>query len=218
MQIKAIFFDIDGTLVDSNTLHVEAWDEVFREAGHEIGRQALHDQIGKGGDKYVPALLPGLSRAEQERLADAHKRLFKDRYINRVKAFPGARDLLKRVRDSGRKVVLATSASEAELDKHVETIGAGDLLQGSTSKDDVENSKPSPDVFEAALEKAGVGPWEAVVVGDTPYDVEAAKRCGVQAVAVRSGGFSDEALADAAAIYDDVAELLEKFESSPLNR
>ena len=218
MQIKAVLFDIDGTLVDSNALHVTAWDQVFRDAGYDIDRQALHDQIGKGGDKYVPALLPDLGEDEQERLAQAHKRLFKERYIRKVSAFPGARDLLAKVRDSGRKVVLATSASGEELEAHVETIGAGDLIDGSTSKDEVKDSKPSPDIFEAALKEAGVSAPEAIVVGDTPYDVEAARRAGIEGIAVRSGGFADEALGGAIAIYDDVAALLDDFERSPINR
>ena len=218
MQIKAVIFDIDGTLVDSNELHVTAWDQVFREAGHTFDRKLLHEHIGKGGDKYVPALLPGASEEEQQRLRDAHKRLFTCTYINQVKPFPGARELLRKVSDSGRKVVLATSASAEELETHVEALGAADLIDGHTDNDEVEESKPAPDVFLAALETAGVGASEAIVVGDTPYDVEAARRSGLAAVAVRSGGFRDEALRDAAVIYDDVAALLSNFEGSPLSR
>ena len=218
MQIKAILFDIDGTLVDSNELHVTAWDEVFRSAGHSFDRQALHDQIGKGGDNYVPVFLPNASDEEQQRLRDAHKTLFTGRYINEVKPFPGAPELLRKVHDSGRKVVLATSASGEELASHLKTLKAGDLVDGRTSKDDVSHSKPCPDVFEAALEEAAVRPEEAIVVGDTPYDIEAARRSGISSVALRSGGFPDQALKDAVAIYDDAAALLADFENSPLNR
>lgn len=218
MQIKAVIFDIDGTLVDSNELHVTAWDQVFRDAGHTLDRKLLHEHIGKGGDKYVPALLPNATEEEQQRLRDAHKRLFTGSYIKQVQPFPGARELLRKVSDSGRKVVLATSASAEELETHVETLGAADIIDGNTNKDEVEESKPAPDVFLAALETAGVGASEAIVVGDTPYDVEAARRSGLAAVAVRSGGFPDEALRDAAVIYDDVGELLAGFERSPLSR
>ena len=218
MQIKAVLFDIDGTLVDSNELHVTAWDEVFRQAGHSLERERLHAHIGKGGDNYVPALLPDASEDEVRRIKDAHRELFTGRYIDKVKAFPGARELLQRVRESYRKVVLASSASAEELKHHLETIGGEDLVDATTSKDDVEHSKPCPDIFEAALEEAGVAASEAVVVGDTPYDVEAARRIGVDTVAVRSGGFSDEELGDAIAIYDDVGALLAGFEQSPLNR
>ena len=217
MQKKAILFDIDGTLVDSNDLHVTAWDEVLREAGHNFDRATLHSQIGKGGDNYVPALLPEADEEEQERLKKAHGEVFK-RYIHDIRPFPGARELLLKVRDSGRKVVLASSASGEELEKHVENLGAADILDGSTSKDDVGHSKPCPDIFQAALEQAGVSAEEAVVVGDTPYDIEAARRSGIDAVAVRSGGFPDETLHDAVAIYDDVGGLLADFDRSPLSR
>jgi membrane protein len=217
MQKKAILFDIDGTLVDSNDLHVTAWDEVLRGAGHNFDRATLHSQIGKGGDNYVPALLPEADEEEQERLKKAHGDAFKRR-IDQVKPFPGARDLLLKVRDSGRKVVLASSASGEELEKHVENLGAAEILEGATSKDDVAHSKPCPDIFQAALERAGVRAEEAVVVGDTPYDIEAARRSGIDAVAVRSGGFPDDTLSDAVAIYDDVGEILADFERSPLSR
>jgi membrane protein len=217
MQKKAILFDIDGTLVDSNDLHVTAWDQVLREAGHNFDRATLHSQIGKGGDNYVPALLPEAGEEEQERLKKAHGEVFK-RSIEQVKPFPGARELLLKVRDSGRKVVLASSASGEELEKHVENLGAADILDGSTSKDDVGHSKPCPDIFQAAVERAGVRPDEAIAVGDTPYDIEAARRSGIETVAVRSGGFPDEALRDAIAIYDDVGEILADFERSPLSR
>ncbi len=218
MQIKAILFDIDGTLVDSNQLHVTAWDQLFREAGYRFDRRALHDQIGKGGDNYVPAFLPDAPEEEQDRLRDAHKRLFTGSLIAQVKPFPGARDLLARVRDSGRKVVLASSASAEELEAHMATLGADGIVDETTSKDDVEDSKPCPDIFQAAADKSGVSARHATVVGDTPYDIEAARRCGIDTVAVRSGGFSDRALGGAIAIYDDVAALLADFEASPLNR
>lgn len=218
MQLKAVLFDIDGTLVDSNHLHVTAWDEVFRDAGYEFDRATLHRHIGKGGDNYVPSLLPHSSEEEQERLRDAHKQLFTGRYIKQAQPFPGARELLRKVSESGLKVVLATSASAEELRTHVETLGAADLIDEDTNKDDVEESKPAPDVFAAALEKAGVEASEALVVGDTPYDLEAARGCGVDSIAVRSGGFSDEQLKGAIAIYDSVAELLKGYESSPISR
>jgi membrane protein len=166
----------------------------------------------------VPALLPDASEEEQQKLRDAHKRLFVGSYIKRIQPFPGARDLLRKVSETGRKVVLATSASAEELETHVETLGAAKLIDGNTNNDDVDESKPSPDVFLAALETAGVGGSEAVVVGDTPYDIEAARRAGIDTVAVRSGGFADEALRGAVAIYDGVAALLADFDASPLNR
>jgi membrane protein len=218
MPTKAILFDIDGTLVDSNDAHVSAWDEVFRAAGHAIDRKRLHGQIGKGGDNYVPSLLPDLAEEEQQRLADEHGRVFKAKYMPAVKPFPGARELLQRARNSGRKVVLASSASGEELDHWVELLDASEIIDGATSKDDVRHSKPCPDIFEVARQKIRVAADEALVIGDTPYDIEAARRSGVGTIAVLSGGFAEEELrrCGARAIYDDVAALLADFDRSPI--
>ncbi len=217
-MLKAILFDIDGTLVDSNDLHIAAWDEVFRSAGHQFDRQTLHDQVGKGGDNYVPALLPDISEEEAERLADEHGRIYKERYIAQARPFPGARDLLQRCREVGYKVVLASSASGEELQHYLKLLDAADLVDAHTSADDVRSSKPCPDIFDTARRKVGVEPDEALVIGDTPYDIEAAARAGMRTVAVRSGRFPDEALAGAVVILDDVAHLLARFDASPLSR
>ena len=218
MPYTAILFDIDGTLVDSNDYHVLAWDRVFRDAGHEFDRKTLHGQVGKGSDNYVPALLPGIADDEAERLGDAHGRIYKQDYLPKVGPFPGARELLRRCKDEGLKVALASSASGPELEHYLELLDCKDLVDGFTSADDVGHSKPCPDIFEAAREKLGVPASEALVIGDTPYDIQAACRAGMQAIAVRSGGFADEALQGAIAIYDDVAALLARFDASPLSR
>jgi membrane protein len=217
-MLKAILFDIDGTLVDSNDLHIAAWDEVFRAAGHQFDRQALHDQIGKGADNFVPALLPGASKEEAERLGDAHGRIYKEKFIATARPFPGARDLLLRCCEVGYTVVLASSASGEELDHYLELLDATDLVDAHTSADDVGPSKPSPDIFESALQKAGAASGEALVIGDTPFDIQAATKAGIRTVAVRSGKFPDKALAGAVAIFDDVAQLLARFDASPLSR
>ncbi|WP_294172850.1 HAD family hydrolase [uncultured Sphingomonas sp.] len=217
-MLKAILFDIDGTLVDSNDLHIAAWDEVFRSAGHQFHRRALHDQVGKGGDNYVPSLLPDISDQEAERLADEHGRIYKQRYIAQARPFPDARDLLLRCREAGYKIVLASSASGEELDHYLKLLDAAQLVDAHTSADDVGPSKPCPDIFVSALQKAGAEPDEALVVGDTPYDIEAANGAGTKTIAVRSGKFPDEALAGAIAIFDDVAQLLARFNASPLSR
>lgn len=217
--MKAVLFDIDGTLVDSNDFHVEAWDMAFQEAGLSIDRDAIRGQIGKGGDLLVPTLAPDLDDDAQQALESRHGEIFKGEFLDRVRPFPHARDILARVRDAGGKVVLASSASQEELDHYVELLGVRDLLDATTSKDDVETSKPAPDIFSTALKKLpGVAPQDTVVVGDTPYDVEAAGKCGVAAVAVRSGGFEDAVLRDAGAValYDDVADLLAHYDDSPL--
>ena len=219
MVIKAILFDIDGTLVDSNDQHVLAWEEAFASVGASFDRQAIHDQIGKGTDMLVPALLPGANEALQEQLGDAHGKVFKARFLETIAAFSGARELLVRVSDAGQKVVLASSASKPELDHYLDLLDARDLVSATTSADDVENTKPAPDIFATALEKlAPLRADEVMVVGDTPYDIEAAGKCGIAAVGLRSGKFSDEALlgAGAVALYDDAANLLHGYASSPL--
>ena len=219
-MIEAILFDIDGTLVDSNEQHVTAWEEAFRGVGTTFDPQRIHDQIGKGSDNLVPALLPESDEAEQEGLGDAHGEVFKSKVLNDIKPFAGARDLLLRVHEAGQKVVLASSASGEELEHYLDLLDVREIVSASTSADDVEHTKPAPDIFAAALTKvAPVKAENAVVVGDTPYDIEAAARCGIIAIGLRSGKFSDESLreAGAIAIYDDVAALLADYEHSPLN-
>ena len=215
-RIETVLFDLDGTLVDSNDFHVDAWERAFRESGHVFDRGTIHGQIGKGGDLLVPALLPGVSQAERETLTRRHGEIFKARYLDLVRPCPGATDMLRRTRESGRKVVLASSANGEELDHYVRLLAAGDLVDATTSKDDVSTTKPAGDIFAAALAKVGSRPERAIVIGDTPYDIEAAKRCGIAAIAVRSGGFDDGALGGAIAHYDDIAMLLTGFDASPI--
>ncbi|GAA0660361.1 membrane protein [Sphingomonas insulae] len=218
MQIRAVLFDLDGTLVDSNGFHIDAWERVFREGGHVVSRERIAGQIGKGGDLLVPALLPDVPQAERNRLATRHGEVFKARYLDLVRPFPGATSLLRRVNASGRQVVLASSASGEELDHYVRLLGVEGLVTAKTSKEDVSTTKPAGDIFAAALAKAGVSSRHAVVIGDTPYDIAAAAKCGFPAVAVRSGGFDDDDLRDAVALYDDVEAVLAGFDRSPLAR
>jgi phosphoglycolate phosphatase-like HAD superfamily hydrolase len=221
MPIKAVFFDIDGTLVDSNDLHVLAWQEAFATVGATFDRDTVHDQIGKGTDMLVPALLPDLDQDAQEKLGDAHGSVFKSKYLDDVKPFAQAHDLLACAHGRGQHVVLASSASKEELDHYLGLLDARDLVSATTSADDVEKTKPAPDIFATALGKLpDIEAGEVMVVGDTPYDIKAAAGCGIGAVALRSGGFSDDSLWDAGAlaIYDDAAALLADYAASPLGR
>ena len=221
MQIKAILFDIDGTLVDTNDMHVLAWEEALVTVGASFDRQVIHDQIGKGTDMLVPTLLPGADAAEQERLGDTHGAIFKAKYLETARPFSQAHDLLAHVHGLGQQVVLASSASAPELDHYIALLEACDLIGATTSSDDVERTKPAPDIFATAMKALpGIDPAEVIVVGDTPYDIEAAAKCGIAAVGVRSGKFSDAQLnaAGAVAIYDDVAALLADYAQSPLGR
>lgn len=200
-MLRAAIFDIDGTLIDSNDLHAEAWGEVFRRFGVNLPHHLIRAQIGKGRDNLMPALLPpDLIDRHGEELEEQRKTLFKHDYLPRARPFPGVQDLFKSLKSSGARIVLATSAAEEELESHKRTLGIADLIDGATSADDVEHSKPCPDIFQAALAKLpGIAPHEAVVVGDTPYDMKAAVTAGIQRVAVLSGGFDPDLLRAAGA-------------------
>jgi HAD superfamily hydrolase (TIGR01509 family) len=218
MTIEAVLFDIDGTLVDSNEQHVNAWAFAFREEGHPQELDDIRAQIGKGGDLLVPELLPDVDDAVRKRISTRQGDRFKDMYLDNVRAFEGAAELIKRVHASGRKVVLASSAKQDELEHYVGLLGVKSLITTTTSIDDVETSKPEPDIFGVALEKISVEPSNAIVVGDTIYDVDAALRAGIATVGVTSGPFDERQLkaAGAIAVFADVAFILRNFDRSPL--
>ena len=218
MRRRAILFDIDGTLVDSNDAHVEAWQKAFALEGYAFSRTEIHTQVGKGGDNMVPSLLPDTPTGIKERIAQAEGDIYKRDYLMRVEPFAGAKEMLKDLVQRGHTIVLASSASRMEVDHYIGLLDAEGLLSGATSKDDVARSKPCPDIFTAALAQTG-GPAEsAIVVGDTPYDVLAARRAGIDSIAVLSGGFEEGELLSCGpvAIYRDVAELAASYDSSPL--
>ena len=219
-MIKAVIFDIDGTLVDSVDLHARAWQEAFAHFGKRVEYGRVRYQIGKGGDQLMPVFL---SEEELERfgeeLEEYRGELFKREYMPRVKGFPAVRELFERVRREGLRVALASSAKGDELKTYKKIARIEDLVEEETSSDDAEKSKPHPDIFEAALERLGdVRPSEAVVVGDTPYDAEAAGKAGVKTVGLLCGGFPEEDLraAGCVRVYRDAADLLANFDSSPL--
>jgi HAD superfamily hydrolase (TIGR01509 family) len=218
--IKAVIFDVDGTLVDSNDLHVEAWQEAFRGCGKEVTYEELHEQMGKGGDQLMPVFC---SREELGRFGSELERsrteLFTRDYLPRVRPFPKVRELFERIKADGLAIALASSAKEEELERHKKSLRIEDLLEAATSADDAERSKPHPDIFQAALGGIGnVAPQEAVVVGDTPYDAVAAMKAGMRTIGLLSGGFTEEDLraAGAVEIYEDAADLLERYDESLL--
>lgn len=211
----AVVFDIDGTLTETTYLHALAWWRAFREAGETIPIRSIHRCIGMGSAQ----LLETLAGSERGDLKRAWRRQFES-LKPEVVAFPGAAQLLRAVAGAGALAVLASSSEEEDLEVLLAAIDAPDAIAWVTSAGDVEEAKPSPDVFEVALQKAGVRPEDALVVGDTVWDVEAARRCGLETVAVLTGGISEAELreAGAVAVYSDVAALLEGLRTSPLAR
>jgi HAD superfamily hydrolase (TIGR01509 family) len=221
MMIKAVLFDVDGTLVDSVDLHARAWVDTFHEFGRDVPFDEVRGQIGKGGDELMPVFLsPEDIEAKGEEIERRRSEIFRERYLPQVKAFEGAHELLRHVDARGLRVALASSATAEEVAALKRIIGLEtDDLDAETSGDDAERSKPHPDIFLAALERLpGVGPDEAIVVGDTPYDMEAAAKAGIQAIGMLCGGFSEEALRtpNCIGIYRDPKHLLEDYELSPL--
>lgn len=217
MAAKAVFFDLDGTLVDSNEFHVLAWAEAIEMTGLRISRSALRKEIGKGADMLIPALFPGLGGLQRDLLETTQGKVFKTRFLRQVRPFRDANALLSRLYAAESKIFLVSSASRKEADHYAKLLGVEDLLSGIVSIDDAEHSKPAADLFELALKMAEpLGPRDALAVGDTPYDIEAAAKCGIATLAVRSGGFADQSLQGALSIYTDVQELLERFAISPL--
>jgi HAD superfamily hydrolase (TIGR01509 family) len=219
-MIKAVIFDIDGTLIDSVDIHAKAWVEALKHFGHEIAFQDLRSQIGKGGDQILHGLLPPeVIEQRGEEIKDFRADLFRRRYMPQVRAFPGVRELFERIRAVGQRAVLASSGNADEVEQYKEIANIADLIDSDTSSDEAERSKPFPDIFQAALAKLqGLSCDEAVVVGDTPYDAEAARRAQIKSIGVLSGGFTGQALRDAGciAIYHGPEDLLHRYDNSPL--
>lgn len=219
MTTKAILFDVDGTLVDSNDLHARAWVEAFAEFDITIPHAEVHDQIGKGGDNLMPALLDKKVVDEHgDAISKARSRIYKERYASQVEPFADVAALFRRARQDGWKIVLATSGEIEEVEPHIEKLGICELVDVVTTATDAEHSKPDPDIFAAALKKVGAKAADAIVVGDSPYDIQAAAKLALRTIAVRSGGFQDHILmeAGAVAIYDNPADLLLKYDASLL--
>ena len=214
--IRAVILDIDGTLLDSNDAHAHAWADVLEEEGFDAGFDEARPLIGMGGDRVLPRLT-GLEEESEEgrRILDRRGEIFRARWLETVRPTPGARPLLERMRAAGMTLVVATSASEDDLGPLLERAGVADLLEDATNSDDAEASKPAPDIVAAALEKTGEPGARVLMLGDTPYDVEAALRAGVGIVGVRTGGWDDDALEGALAVYRDCAEILDAWERSP---
>lgn len=217
MSLRAVLFDVDGTLVDSNDAHADAWVKAFAEFGISVDPLRVRRCIGMGGDKLMPEV-SGIDEESPEGKPIATRRsaIFKNEFLPNLKPFPGARDLVGAVRSRGYTTVAASSAQKSDLTALLEIAGADALMDETTSSDDAEESKPEPDIVQAALKRANVSPAEAVMIGDTPYDISAARRSGVRVIAFRSGGWLDPELVGAIEIYDGPWDLLARLDRSLL--
>jgi HAD superfamily hydrolase (TIGR01509 family) len=218
-EARIAVLDVDGTLVDTNYQHALAWYRAFRSLGETYPVWRIHRLIGMGGDRLVAAL--GGDHVEARIGDDARERWVEefDRLIDEVAPLPGARQFITAVRERGHRVVLASSGKPQHVDHFLDLLDARDLAEAWTSSEDVESTKPAPDLLQVALKKLGE-PLDApsVVVGDSVYDVEAAKNAGMPAIVVRSGGFGDDELreAGAVAIYDTPADLAAALDDTDL--
>ena len=217
MVDAAVILDVDGTLVDSNDAHANAWVEAFAEFGIAVAFEHVRRSIGMGGDKLMP-LVSGIDEASEqgEQIAARRAEIFTQKYLPGIEAFPGTRALVERLLADGFVLAVASSAKKDELDPLLERAGVHDLLTRRTSSDDAEESKPDPDIVVAALEQTRCEPQRVLMLGDTPYDVAAAKRAGIEIVGLECGGWTREALAGAIAVYRDAEDLLTRYARSPL--
>ncbi|MFL5679206.1 MAG: HAD family hydrolase [Chloroflexota bacterium] len=219
MTVRGVLFDVDGTLVDSNIAHAKAWHETFQEAGLDGGDlERIRRLIGMGSDKLLPTAV-GIDKEtpEGKRLSERRSQIFKERYLPSLRPLPGAHELVIALRDRGLQLGVATSAKPDELRDLLKIVDAEFLVDKAASGDEVDASKPDPDVVEAALGRIGLAASEVVLVGDTPYDVEASQRAGLRVIALRCGGWSDDELHGPDAVYDDPADLLAHLDESPLS-
>lgn len=217
---QAVIFDVDGTLVDSVDIHARSWQDAFAEFGHDVPFPKIRGQIGKGGDQLIPVFLTEEERAAQgEALEKRRGEILRERYLKQIRPFPQVRPLFQRLLEAGKRVALASSAKQDELTHYKKLAHIDDLVDTETSSDDAEKSKPYPDIFQAALARLpGIAPGQAIVVGDTPYDAEAAARAGLRTIGLLCGGWTAAELRGAGCIatYADPAALLAAYERSPL--
>ena len=217
---QAVIFDVDGTLVDSVDFHAKAWQDAFADFGHHISFDDIRAQIGKGGDQLMPVFIEQSELQEKgEQLERRRAQVLKNRYLDRITGFPEVRALFERLLADGKKIALASSAKADELETYKQVAQIDGLIQAETSSDDAAKSKPHPDIFNAAMQQLeGIPPTEILVVGDTPYDAEAAAKAGLKTIGLLCGGFPEESLRKAGciAIYKSPADLLARYDQSPI--
>ena len=217
-SVRAFIFDIDGTLVDSNELHVDSWDRAFQRFGKRFSREQLRAQIGKGTDQYLPEFLtPAEIKRFGKELDEYRSELFRKEYLPKVQPFPKVRELFERLHGDKKRIVLASSGKKADTKHYIDLLKIGDFIDGYVSGDDANSSKPAPDIFAASLDKLhDISPADAVTIGDTRFDVEAAKKAGLKTIAFLCGGTAESVLrqAGAIAIYSDPAGFLAHYDDA----
>ena len=215
-MIEAFIFDIDGTLIDSNDFHARAWQKAFEKFGKKISFEKIRTQIGKGADNLLPEFLTENEINEfGDEITEQRGEIFKKEYMPRVKPFPKVRELFEKIKADGKKIALASSSKDDEVEEYKNIANIEDLVEKSTSSDDAEDSKPEPDIFQSALKLLGNPALENVlVVGDTPYDAEAAVKAKLKIVGVLCGGFPEKDLREngCVEIYNNPADLLENYD------
>ncbi|OUL22878.1 hydrolase [Nostoc sp. RF31YmG] len=220
MGLQAVLLDIDGTLILSNDAHAQSWVDTFREFGYDVSFEQVRPLIGMGGDQLIPRVVPGLTDEEGDgkAIAQRRKEIFLNNYAPKLSPANGSRELLQHMKQLGLRLIVASSASNQEMEVLLKAAQIDDLLQETTTSSDAETSKPAPDIVEAALSKLKMEPNQVLMLGDTPYDIKSAGMAGVGLIALRCGGFDDSSLAEAKAIYNDPADLLAHYGDSPLSK
>lgn len=217
--IRGLISDLDGTLIDSNNAHAQAWTRAMQAHGYDVTFEYIRSFVGMGGDNLLPTAIQVDAESERgKELAERHDAIFRAEYLPTLEPFPQVRALFERMLAAGLRVTLATSGAKEDMDVLLKRAHIDDLVTLRVSSADVEKSKPNPDLIHVALEKLGCAPEETLMLGDTPYDIEAAGKAGVATIALRCGGFSDDDLSRALALYNDPADLLAQFAASPLVR
>ena len=218
-MVEALLCDIDGTLVQSNWLHAEAWQVAFGAMGIHLELEDVRRQIGKGGDELIPVYVPWWKQKHvEEPLKALRKLVFQQNFLSQVKALPMAREFLLKLKEAGIRPALSSSADKEDLAIYKGIVGMEDLIEEETSASDTSKAKPHPDIFQATLKHLGLPPEKCMALGDTPYDAEAAGKAGIRTIGVETGGWSHEDLyaAGCVAVYESVADLLEHFDDSLL--
>jgi HAD superfamily hydrolase (TIGR01509 family) len=217
--LRGVIFDVDGTLVDSNDAHAQSWVDTFAEAGYNVPFDVVRPLIGMGGDKLLPKTV-GIAADSKEgkKLTKRRSEIFHKNYLPHLKPLAGSRELVSRVRADRMKAIVATSAKDEELEGLLKAAQVADLMEERATASDAKRSKPDPDIVHAAIVESDLPPSELVMIGDTPYDVEAATSAGLRIIAFRSGGWKDADLRGAVEIYDGPADLLRHYDSSLLGR